>query len=104
MTNCRVTVYQDTDTLSAGQRVAGAEVPAELYSGPAYLSAPSRSWQQAAAFEGHISGVLHIHSAKALRSALRVEVLEHPDAGTYYVADAALSGRAQWRLTLERRP
>lgn len=103
MTNCVAALYQDTDTLDAGQRVAGEDQATLLASGPAYLSAPARAWEQAAALEGMIAGTLHLVSSRDLSSATRVEVQRHTLAGTYRVTSASPSG-SQWRVTLSRRP
>ena len=103
MINCTVKIYRDDDTLDGGQRVAGAELSTELLGAPAYLSAPQRGWERAAAIEGILSGVLSVHTAVNLNSATRAELANHAMAGSWQVADVALSGFV-WRLTLQRRP
>lgn len=103
MTNCIAVIEAVDETLDAGQRVAGLDVPTALFEGPAYLSGPTRGWQQAAAFEGQLSGSLLVHSRIALQSAARVTVTSHVLEGSYDVLSASESG-TNWRLELRRRP
>lgn len=101
MVNCTAKVFVDVDVLDHGHKAS--ESSSALWEGPAYLSSPSRGWQQEAALEGVLSGALHVHTQVNLNSATRV-VVDHPNnAGEYQVLHSALTSR-EWRLTLARRP
>jgi hypothetical protein len=100
--NCAVLVAAREDVLDAGVRVAGQEQPSSLYRGVAYISAPARSWQQAAAFEGAMDALVLIHTNSNLSSAAVVHVSGHNLAGEYEVVAARASGNEQ-SLTLRKR-
>lgn len=102
MTNCTCNVYATTAMLSAGQRTGDQRTL--LYSGPAYLAAPRRSWEKAAALEGILAGSLHIHTRADLSSARLIEIENNLQAGTWDVTAAGVgSAGTQWTIPLERR-
>ncbi|NJK43223.1 MAG: hypothetical protein HC933_02215 [Pleurocapsa sp. SU_196_0] len=72
-----------------------------LYAGPANVSAPSRSWQQAAALEGEYDATVMIHSAADLTRAASVAITRHPMAGEYKVVSNRIS-KHDWSLALVR--
>lgn len=101
MINCTVKVYRDTDVLDHGHKASESSAP--LWEGPAYLSSPSRGWQQEAAFEGVLTGELHVHTHVSLQNATSVSISTHALVGDYQVLATAVSGKG-WRLALGRRP
>lgn len=103
MVNCLATVTKKVDVLDHGHKAASAPTSTTLYDGPAYFSAPSRSWQREAALEGIIDGDLHVHTSAGLQAATTVVITGHHHAGTYEVRSGAATGNG-WRLTVARRP
>lgn len=101
MINCTAQVFKDTDVLDHGHRASETTTP--LWAGPAYVAAPSRSWEREAALEGVIAGGLHVHTTVNLQPATRVTIANHASAGEYQVLTAACTG-SEWRLALQRRP
>jgi hypothetical protein len=103
MVNCTATIYTTEQTLDGGHRVAELDGLFRLEAGPAYLSSPSRAWQQAAAFEGQYTATLSMHTATALQDADRIKVEGHVLAGWYDVVSNSVTG-ANWSIGLQRRP
>lgn len=101
MVNCTAKVFKDTDVLDAGHKAS--ESTAALWEGPAYVAAPSRSWQQEAALEGILTGELHVHTQVNLSGATRVSISTHALTGDYQVLATAITS-SEWRLALGRRP
>lgn len=101
MVNCTAKVYRDEDVLDHGHKAS--ETSAPLWEGPAYVAAPSRSWQQEAALEGILTGELHVHTTVNLSAATRVAIASHALASEYQVLATALTS-SEWRLALGRRP
>lgn len=93
----RASIEQRPETLDSGWP-AGTGAPTVLYVGPAELASPSKSWEQAAALEGVITGSLIVQSAADLTQATHVVV---DSSETYRVASAEREGYV-WTLRLRR--
>lgn len=103
MVNCLVTITKDVEVLDHGHKAATQSTSTVIYAGPAYLAAPTRSWEREAAFEGTITGELHVHTTAGMQGATKVVIARHGNQGEYQVLAVAATS-SEWRLALGRRP
>lgn len=109
MTNCYAKLYQIEDTLEAGHpnrdtdaAILAAATP--IYEGVAFISSPTKAWQQASAVEGFVLLNLHIHTRADLGDVNRVVVSNNQLAATYTVSNNGVNGDGvNWNILINRR-
>lgn len=108
MKNCFVKIYNVEDGLEAGERLEASanRVDSLLYDGPAFLGAPRRGMQEAAALEGLLGANLSVHTRVDLSAAKQVQVSKHSAKnGKWFVVSESVKGDgASWSFALSRRP
>ena len=109
MTNCYAKLYKLEDVLEAGHPnrdtdAARISAATPIYEGVAFISSPTKAWQQASAVEGIVLLNLHLHPRSDLGDVNVVVVSNNQLAATYYVSNNGVNGDGvNWNILINRR-
>lgn len=104
-TNGFVEIQKAAFVKDSGFRTKAASgAPQVLFSGPAHVSGPSRSWEKVEALEGRLGLSVYVETINDLMGANQVVVSQSgANDGTYEVLSVGHSGDYRYSLLLARR-
>lgn len=109
MRNAYAKLYKVDDVLLAGWNDKSQEPSiaglTPVWESPAFVSTPSRSWQQASALEGLELLNLSIHTRTDLNDVNVIVISQNAKAGRYGVESVSVNGDGtNWLLLMGKRP